>query len=258
MIAIAAYILICKYIFKIDLGMMKSIDDSVIDKKNLQLNRRQKVTLGYVVLVLVVYCGMGFTPAQSPLGQYFASLGTTLPIFLILALMCITIVDGTAILDFGKAASQGVVWDTIILSAALLSLSTVMMTAETGITESLLALLNPIFANKSPIFMCIIIFIIAVVLTNFMANTTVGLMFTPIIFSFGTTMGFDSLPLIAMLLISIHVAFLTPAASPFASLLFGNSSWVKPTDIYKYGSVSVVLMVVIFLVVGIPLSQLMF
>lgn len=258
MLAIAAYILVCKFIFKIDLSVMSNIDDSVINKDLLKLNRRQKVTLGYIVLVLVVYCGMGFTPAQSTLGQYFASLGTSLPIFLILALMAMTIVDGEPILNFGKAATQGVVWDTIVLSGALLSISTIMMTTETGITESILAVLNPVFANKGAIFMCVVIFIIATVLTNFMANTTVGLMFTPVIFSFGTTMGFDPLPLIAMLLISIHIAFLTPAASPFASLLFGNSSWVKPTDIYKMGTASVLIMVVLFLVVGIPLSNLMF
>ncbi len=106
--------------------------------------------------------------------------------------------------------------------------------------------------------MCIIIVVVSVVLTNFMANTTVGLMFTPVIYSFSVSMGFNPMPLIAMMLVSIHIAYLTPAASPFASLLFGYSSWVKPGDIYKYGLITCIAMTVIFLLVGIPLSNVLF
>ena len=72
MIVIAGYILLSKYIFKIDLGALSNIDDSVVNKEYLVLNKRQKVTLLYMVLVLFVYCGIGFTLAQSGLGQYLA------------------------------------------------------------------------------------------------------------------------------------------------------------------------------------------
>lgn len=258
MIVIAGYILLCKYAFRVDLGPLANIDDSVVDKSYLVLDKRQKVTMAYMVLVLVVYCTIGFTPAASALGQWFANLGTTLPIVMILVLMSITVVDGAPILDFGNAARKGVVWDTIILSGALLSLSTIMMTSDTGVANSILAVLSPVFAGKGTVFMCAIIVIVSVVLTNFMANTTVGLMFAPVIYSFSLSMGFNPMPLIAMMLISIHIAYLTPAASPFASLLFGYSNWVKPADIYKYGSIACVGMVIIFLLIGIPLSNILF
>lgn len=258
MIVIAGYILLCKYVFRIDLSMMSTIDDSIVNKDNLKLNKRQKVTFFYVLVVLVVYCGIGFTPASSAAGQFFATLGSTIPIVMILVLMSITIVDGAPILDFPKAATQGVVWDTVILSGVLLSLSTIMMQADTGIAESVLALLNPLFAGRGTTFMCVIICVVSVFLTNFMANTTVGLMFTPVIYSFAMEMGFNPMPIMAMLLISIHIAYVTPAASPFASLLFGNSGWVKSNDIYKYGVITCIAMVAVFLVIGIPLSNIFF
>lgn len=258
MIVIAGYILMCKYIFKIDLGMMAKIDDSVVNKSNLILDKRQKATLFFVVVVLVVYCGIGFTPTSSAIGQYFATWGSTIPILAILVLMAVIVIDGKPILDFPKAATQGVVWDTVILSGALLSLSTIMMSADTGVNESLLALLNPVFAGKGTVFMCVIIVAVSVVLTNFMANTTVGLMFTPVIYSFAMEMGFNPMPIMAMMLISIHIAYVTPAASPFASLLFGNSSWVKANDIYKYGTITCIGITIVFLVLGIPLSNVFF
>lgn len=258
MLVIAGYILLCKYAFRVDVGAMSNIDDSVIDKSYLKLSKKQKVTLMYIVLVLVVYCGLGFTPAQSAAGQYFASFGMTLPIVLILALMAITKVDGEDIIDIPSAGKHGVVWDTIILSGALLALSTIMMTSDTGVAQSILAILSPVFAGRGTIFMCVVIVIISVVLTNIMANTTVGLMFTPVIYSFAMSMGFNPMPLFAMMLISIHIAYLTPAASPFASLLFGFSDWVHAKDIYKYGSLACIGMVIVFLVLGIPLSNIFF
>ena len=106
--------------------------------------------------------------------------------------------------------------------------------------------------------MCVIIVAVSVVLTNFMANTTVGLMFTPVIYSFAMEIGFNPMPIMAMMLISIHIAYVTPAASPFASLLFGNSSWVKASDIYKYGTITCIGIAIVFLVLGIPLSNVFF
>lgn len=258
MVVIAGYIMLCKYGFRIDVSSLAEIDDTIVNKNDMKLDKRQKCVMAYMVLVLIVYCTIGFAPATTALGAYLATFGMTLPIGIILALMCITRIDGQALCDFGKAASKGMVWDTIILSAGLLSLSTIMMTTDTGVSQSILAILGPVFAGKGTIFMCIIIVALSVILTNFMANTTVGLMFCPVIYSFSVSMGFNPMPIMAMMLVSIHIAYLTPAASPFASLLFGYSSWIKPTDIYKYGSIAGLAMVIVFLIVGIPLSIILF
>lgn len=257
LILAAAYVLVCKYLLKIDLGAMANIDDSVVNKAHLILNKRQKVTLAYLVLLLVIYCGKGFVPASSSLGQYLGFFGATGPLLIILALMAITQVDGQAIANIPDAARKGVAWDTVFLSGALLSIATIMMTTDTGVDRSILALLGPIFEGKGTVFMCVIICVISIILTNFMANTTVGLMFTPVIFSFSQTMGFEPLPMIAMLLISITIAYVTPAASPFAAILFGYSNWVRPADIYKYGVITCIFMVIVLLVVGIPLSNIL-
>lgn len=257
MIVIAGYIVMCKYFLKVDIGSMKNIDDSVIDKSYLVLNRRQKVVFFYMILVIFVYCFTGFIPAGTPLAQYLSTFGSSGPILLILVLMSITKVDGEPIADLSAAAKSGVVWDTMFLSAALLGLSTVMSTSDTGISESIIAMLGPVFDGRSTIFMCIIICIVSIILTNFMSNTAVALMFTPVIFSFSQSLNFNPLPMIATMLIVVHIAYLTPGASVFAAMLFGNSSWVKPADIYKYGSVTLIWMFIIFLIVGIPLSNIL-
>ncbi len=258
MLVIAGYILFCKYVFKVDVSVMKNIDAEALGIKVKKLNKAQRICIFFVVVVLVVYCGMGFTPSSSAAGQFFAGLGNTIPLGIILAVMAFVRIDGKPLYDFAEAAKQGVDWNTIVLAGILLGMSTIMMQADTGINETILALLNPVFQGRGTIFMCIVICLISVFLTNFMANTTVGLLFTPVIYSFAMEMGFNPMPLIAMMLISIHIAYVTPAASPFASLLFGNSHWVKSGDIYKYGAITCVLITIVFLVIGIPISNIFF
>ena len=258
MIVIAMYIMACKYFFKVDISSMVDIDDSAIDKKYLTLNKKQKVAMAYITIFLATYVIIGFVPTGSAAGIYLAQFGVTIPTVIILALMSITKVDGEPILDVNQAGRAGVVWDTVILTGALLSLSTIMMTTDTGITNTILALLNPVFAGKGMVFMCVTIVVISVILTNFMANTTVALMFCPVIYTFSVQMGFNPMPMMAMMLVSVHIAYITPAASPFSSLLFGfTSSWVNAKDIYKYGVITCVVMLIVFLAVGIPLSNIL-
>lgn len=258
MIVIAGYILMCKYILKVDVSNLKNIDDSVLDKSLLQLNKAQKIMIAYTLLMLMMYVAIGFAPAGTAIATYLGNFGVTGPVLLVLLLASLTRVDGQPLYNFIECARKGIAWETLILCGALLSLSTIMMTTDTGIAASIISLLNPIFAGKSATFMCIVIAVVSVILTNFMANTTVGLMFAPVIYSFSLAMGFDALPMMAVMLISIHIAYLTPAASPFASLMFGFSDWIKPADIYKKGTASCIFMVIIFLLIGIPLSNILF
>ncbi len=252
-----AYIGFCKYVLRIDVSSLADIGKSSENKK-ITLNKKQKYLFFYTTLVLVVYCFIGFTPAQSPLGQYFSTLGVSVPIFLITVLMLLTKVDGEPLMDFQKSAKNGVIWETFLLAGSLLSVATIMMTTETGVAESLLAGLNPIFQGHGFIFITVVIVIISIILTNFLANTTVGLMFTPVLFALSVKLGVNPIPAIALLTVSIHIAYLTPAASPFAALLFGYSTWVKKTDLYKYGLMTIILLAVITLGVGLPLSYVLF
>ena len=258
MIVIAGYVLMCKYIFKVDVSNLANIDDSVLDKSLLKLDKAQKIVIAYTLVMLVTYVVIGFAPAGTPIGTYLGNFGVTGPVLIVLLLASLTRVDGKPLYNFIECARRGIAWETFLLCGALLSLSTIMMTTDTGIASSIIALLNPVFAGKGVTFMCVIIAVLSVILTNFMANTTVGLMFAPVIYSFSLSIGFEALPMLAVMLICIHIAYLTPAASPFASLMFGFSDWIKPSDIYKKGTLSCIFMVVVFLVIGIPISNILF
>ena len=49
----------------------------------------------------------------------------------------------------------------------------------------------------------------------------------------------------------------TPAASPFAALMFGNKEWLKSGEVYKYSSMFVVIELVVVLLCSLPLANLL-
>ena len=54
----------------------------------------------------------------------------------------------------------------------------------------------------------------------------------------------------------LSCAMETPAASPFAAMLFGNKEWLEAKDIYKYCGMIILLEFALVLVIGIPMMNL--
>ena len=75
---------------------------------------------------------------------------------------------------------------------------------------------------------------IATILTNFANNMVVAAVFATLIFSIGTSLGLDVLPLIAVLIVCANLSIATPAACPQAAMMFGNKAWCRTSDLYKY------------------------
>ncbi|WP_031517840.1 hypothetical protein [Desulfofalx alkaliphila] len=57
---------------------------------------------------------------------------------------------------------------------------------------------------------------------------------------------------------ALHVAILTPAASPYAAILIGNRDWLEPKDVVKYGSVFLIGCFLLYLLIGMPLANLIY
>ena len=65
-------------------------------------------------------------------------------------------------------------------------------------------------------------------------------------------------PLMACFIYAVLIAACTPAASPFAAMLFGNSDWLSPRQIAVCSVSASVIIAGVVIVVGIPLAMLLF
>lgn len=104
----------------------------------------------------------------------------------------------------------------------------------------------------------VLVITISLIIMQFMNNAVCGGILFPIIYPFSVAMNIN--PIIITILISVCLTrpILSPAGSPVAALLFGNTEWVSAKDIYKYAVPGVIVIFICACIVGIPIGYLIF
>lgn len=114
----------------------------------------------------------------------------------------------------------------------------------------------PIFDHVPTPAFAIIIMILTVILTNLCNSFVIGLLLQPVIATFCMATGLNSAPIVSMMILFVlSAAAVTPAASPFAALLFGNKDWLKSGEVYKYTLLFAAIELIIVIVVSLPVAQ---
>lgn len=227
------FILIGKYVFKPDMSKLMTLDTrKLASDGSLVLTKVQKIVLFFLFALVILLLVPNFLPKQMLLTQFLSAIGNTGICIFLVAIMCCIKVDGKPLLPFKKMVDSGVTWGIILLLAVVQPLSAAMSAEESGITAMLMMALDPIFGGKSPIFFLLVIGLIATVVTNFMNNGAIGVALMPIVHSYCTAAGISPQLAVIMVVMCIHLAFLTPAASSSAALLHGNE-WCDTKAIWK-------------------------
>lgn len=252
------FILIGKYVFKPDMSKLMALDVSKLDNDgSLVLNKVQKIVLGFLVALVVALLIPSFLPKSFFLTQFLSAIGNTGIVIFLVAIMCCVKVDGKVLLPFKKMVDSGVTWGIILLLALVQPLSAAMSAPESGITDMLRVLLDPVFGGRSPVFFMVVIGLIATVVTNFMNNGAIGVALMPIVYSYCTAAGISPQLSVIMVVMCVHLAFLTPAASSSAALLHGNE-WCDTAAIWKTAPVVILVSWLAIAVVTVALGTLLF
>ena len=199
------FIVMAKYVFKPDMKKLISLDTGGLDTEGaLRLNKVQKIVLGFLFALVVLLLLPNILPATS----------------------------GMPLLRFKTMVDSGVTWGIILILAVVMPLSHAMANDESGITKFLMALMTPFFGNESSLVFALCMGFFATVLTQFMNNGATGIALMPVVYSYCTGMNVPPELAIIMVVMGVHIAFLTPAASASASLLHGNE-WSNTKAIWR-------------------------
>ena len=102
-----------------------------------------------------------------------------------------------------------------------------------------------------------LVILLSAVITNFIGNLIVGLMFVPIIVAFATSAGISQ-NLVVAIAVTTNMSLFLPSASPLAALLHSNTEWCSSNDIYKYSWPIVIVGVLVCFLVCVTLGNLVF
>ena len=138
--------------------------------------------------------------------------------------------DGKPAIDFVELAKKSIPWNMVCLLTAVGPLGDALMSSDTGFTKAIMATLKPIMAGQSPTMFC----------------TIAGMV------------GANPILVASILIFGLTAALCTPGASSRAGLVFGNTEWIDVKQAYIQAVLSVVAVILVLAVIGIPLGSVLF
>ena len=243
------YVLVCKFVFRPNMGLLKDISVDFADADALVLTKKQKAAIIFLGMFIFMMIATSILPDTFMLAGMINKLGNAGCVFVLLILLSWVKVDGSAMLNF-NLMTKHIKWDILMMMAFVIPFASIFTGEGTGVKECIVALLQPILTGLSPTVFLILTLLLATGLTNIANNMVVGAVFATLIVTIGSSMNLDVAPMVAVLSVCVNLALATPAASPMAAMMFGNKAWMKMTDIYKYGIITLVLGFIFAMCIG--------
>lgn len=256
--SLGIFILLCKYLFRIDIGNLKEINDSIVDKEALRLNSRQKFVMISVVIMILLLLVPSILP-KSILDSFiifkiFTLFGLSSVLIL---LFCIVRIDGRPIIKIQEAASKGVVWPMVIMVALIMPIGSALTSPNAGITDFIRSGLGPLLEGSSPWVFVALLVILSAILTNFAQNLVIMSLMLPIMYAMAADGSINMFSVTIMLALGTHYAVILPSASPSAGMMFSNENF-PPKFVYKNGLITMIICLAFVLTLGFLWTNLIF
>ena len=257
-ILMAAMLLLMK-LMKCDVEKMASADISFLHEKyGNGMTAYQKAVLTAMLIWVVGMIAIAFYPATFP----FAAIITGKVSFigwamLMTGIMMYIKVDDKALIEPG-AMARSFPWDMLFMIGFGILIGTTLTAADTGVTVWIGNMLGPVLSGMNEIVLYVVIYLVALVLTNVLNNNAVIILLSTAVVTLASQ-GFITNPIVPIILVIMggEFGFLTPAASIYGAFIHSQKH-VTAASAYKYGGIMFAFLVLFGLLVIIPLGALFF
>lgn len=257
-LCLVLFIIVGKYMFRPDVSKLAELDADTLDTEGaLSLTGVQKIMLFFLFALVVCMMMPNFLPKDFLIARFFKAIGNTGICILLVAVMCVIRINGKTLLPFKSMVDAGVAWPIIFILAFALPLAGPMADPKSGITAFLLNVLEPLFGQEAGPAFAICLGLIAAIMTQFINNSALGAALMPVVYTYCSASGTAPEMTIVLTVISLHLAFLTPAASSSAAMLHGND-WCDTKSIWKIAPVLIVFSWILLCVSILALGKFLF
>ncbi len=245
-----------KFVFRVDVSPLKKLDVNILNKNPLPpMDWKQKG----ILYLFGFYAFYMLAPSFLPQGTAIASFiqqnllgGIVLTVFLLGFIKY----KEEPIADI-TTTSSAFPWSVFLLIASAFLFGNAVNAPKTNISLFLEYALGSYFDGFGFTMLCIASIIVGIVVTNFFNSVVAGLIFAPVLAALANAYGFSSGPLLAVFIFTVLFGLATPAASPFAAMVFGNP-WLSKKDAALYGVIYSLVVVLVLAAIGVPLATMLF
>lgn len=232
------YVLVGKFIIRVDTSKFAAGSQAMLqrmeqDGKNKKLSDDEKsgaIVLTIFVLGLLLPAVFPTTwPVISTL-NHLGPVGVSLAI--VIAVIVLMKKDGNTLTDFGKLM-RGVSWDMIMLSAAIMTIAGSITSEGTGIVAFLAMTITPILSSVPLWVFVTVVIVVMCIISQFSMNMVLQMVFAPILAPILVAAGYNPMIAVMAVYFGTQMAFMAPSGSIMAAMVFGQTEWVKPGNLYK-------------------------
>lgn len=241
-----------KYVFRIKAPDLK---DTTIEHPE-PLNRYQGIVLAALAAFVILLLVSSILPSSMALASTLKNLDIVG--LAALAISFLLICNFTQGKKANEYLLQSANWELVFVLACVVVLSNALGAETTGIMAWVTEHFATIFSGHGVILYLVLITLIPAVLTNFLNNLVIGMMFIPLSYTFSSALGINSLAVCVALIALCSIALVTPAGCIPAAMMHGNTEWISSKSATMYGTAAVLISWIIILVVGIPFGFLLF
>ncbi|MCC8161743.1 MAG: anion permease, partial [Lachnospiraceae bacterium] len=257
LISVASILVIC-LVWRPEASKFSNYDLDAHRANLPKLIRQGLISLIMLLLVIVYW----IVPVVFPnlLGDQLMALynswGSSMPLIIAIALLCVIHVDGKPISTFREMTSTTTV-STLLFIGVVVTLGTAISSESAGISAWLGNLLAPVTSNMSVFVIVVIGCLGCVILTNFISNTVSMLLFYSVMVPIVEAGGGPVIGVIVMLCMMACFASLVPSAAVTAPFFFGPGHiTVKNTAKWNVVMIFVAWAITVFLIY--PLCNMLF
>lgn len=248
LVIITIYVLSLKYIFKVDFSMMKEFDTEKLGEESKTMRPRAKRILIIYVLTTLILIVSSTMSTDSVLGEFVNNTITAAGLYCLCAAILILLPsgegDGKACIEFDAVKNSAINWQCIFMCAVTLVVGSALSSEETGFMPWITGVLDPIFANKSGLFILNFIIIVTLILTNIASNVAVGTAMIPILIPYIKQSGLNPQLAGAALIFIVCQGLLLPGSSAPASIFHAQKSITNGLKRIKFTAYSCLLIMV--------------
>ena len=260
-ILIALLILVFKFLYRPD-----DIQDIQPEKAmNLRgtvppADTREKIILAVMFLTVFLWVGPSFIKGILPdVYTMVNGWSTAMPPLLGCIILFIAKTDGERIMNFKEVTSKGILWGSILMTAAATQLGSCLTNADVGISEWLTATLQPLTSNLPVIGMIMFFMTWAVVETNFSSNIVTTTVVSAVALSVLTALPAGSVnvgAVVCMVGFAAAICNMTPAGQSTVNTVAIGSGWTDTKSMFIWGGIFAVMGILVLTFIAYPLGSL--
>lgn len=239
------YCLLCAFVFRMDVKKLKDLDPkSIVSEEDLRMTPARKLAFIILLAVFILFVLNAFLPAGNFVKTFLSTIGLPGILMFVFVFLAIFKVDDKPVFQFREMA-HSINWNVVFIMATCMPLGTALVSDTCGITAFINGSIVPLLTGMPKVVFFLVLAFVIVILTNFLNNIPVCILFLPIAAGAASAFGVAPEQLAFLVITSSVTAWMTPSSSPLGTLLYGNAEWIAPKNILKYGLPVLVIITVI-------------